>query len=156
MTIDDKFVDCDYRLAVSVENTELLDNLNSAIRALNASGELDSIVKSWLDGGGEEEHESGTDRTRITVAIDPTFYPYAFIGEDGEPAGIEIDLVWAVCGQLGLEPEFVTAQPGMLLYMAESGKTAFAVGRLMLDPDNDAVGYSAPYMHSTQLIVVRK
>lgn len=154
--LDDMFVDCDYRLAVSVENRELLANLNTALRSLSADGTADRIVDAWQSGEQASEHTPDPDRTPITVAIDPTFYPYAYYDAEGEPAGLEIDIVWAVCDKLGLTPEFVAAQPGMPLYLAEIGKTAFAIGRISLDPDNEAVSFTDAYMHCDEYVVVRK
>lgn len=154
--LDDMFVDCDYRLAVSIENRLMLEKLNGALDELDMEGELEKIVDRWQDGEGEGFQASNSGKTSVSVAVDPSFYPYAYYNADGDLAGLEIDVVAAICEKLGLEAEFLTVEPDMLLYMAESGKCSFAIGRIVRDPDSEAVAYTSPYMHSTQLVVVRK
>ncbi len=154
--LSEPFLDAQYVLAVSAENRLMLENLNSAIAQAASSGELELIAEAWGSGGSAFAWEPGAEDRPVTVAVTADFYPYAFYGEDGELMGLEIDAVRAICAKLGLTPEFMAVEPDMLLYMAESGKTSFAVGRIEADPDNEGLSYTDSYLHSTQLIVVRK
>lgn len=155
-TLSEPFSDDDYAIPVSVENSLLIENLESAMTVLRASGELDRIVRRWEDGQEGEAYTPDPERDTISVAICANVYPYAFYDGEGALAGLEVDVVRALCGQLGLEPVFTDVKPDILLYMAESGKTAFAIGRITSDPENEAVTFTSAYLHSTQLIVVRK
>lgn len=156
-TLDGTFVDDDYTLAVSVDNRQMLEKLNSALLSIRENGTLGRIVDGWLeDGAFELGGEDGRDLTDVTVAVEPGFYPYAFYSEDGELTGLEIDVVRAVCRQLGLRPVFLEVEPDMLIYVAESGKCSFAAGRIAPDPNNGALSYTDAYMHDTQYIVVKK
>ena len=158
-SLEERFIDRDYCFAVSADNTELLQRLDNALDGLLRDGTIPSIISRWTDGEGQEQ-ESGQPKakgeTSITVAVDPTFVPYAFYGEDGALEGLEIEIARAVCSAMGLESEFVEAEPDMLLYTVESGKVAIAIGRIVRDPENTAVSFSESYGHSEQLIVVRK
>ncbi len=159
-TLSEPFADDDYAIPVSVENSLLIENLNEAMSYIRASGELGGIIDRWESGEGSGEGSGGytpnPETDTISVAICADLYPYAFYDEEGELAGLEVDVVRALCDQLNLEPVFSDVKPDILLYMAESGKTAFAIGRIASDPENRAVTFTSGYLHSTQLIVVRK
>lgn len=154
--LEEMYVDARYVLAVSAENRLMLENLNAAIGRLRDSGELDRIADSWKLGMDSGQWAPPPDSRTVSVAVTADFYPYAFLDENGELRGLEIDVVRAVCADLGLDPEFMAVKSDMLLYMAESGKTSFAVGRIEADPENVGLTYTESYLHSTQLIVVRK
>lgn len=153
--LEEPYADCDYRLAVSIENKEMLKRLEAALKAADDRGALDWARENYKDPE-KTVHVPDPEREKVTVGVEPGFYPYAYYDGDGVLSGIEIDVAYAVCDELGLEPEFLIAQRDMLLYMAESGKCAFAIGRLAKDPDSQAVSYTGAYIHSTQLVVVRK
>lgn len=155
-TLSEPFADDDYAIPISVENRLLIENLESAMVFLRASGQLGAIIDRWESGQGTGEYTPREDLDTISVAISADVYPYAFFDENGNLAGIEVDVVRELTHRLDLEPEFAVVQPDILLYMAESGKTAFAIGRIASDPDNEAVAFTSTYLHSTQLIVVRK
>lgn len=154
--LDETYVDARYVLAVSAENRLMLENLNAALGRLRQSGELGRIASSWELGIGYENWAPPEGGRTITVAVTADFYPYAFYDENGELRGLEIDVVRALCTDLGLTPEFMAVEPDMLLYMAQSGKTSFSVGRITADPEKEGLSYTESYLHSTQLIVVRK
>lgn len=155
-TLSEPFADEDFAIPVSAENSLLIEKLNSAMTYLRASGELEKIVDRWESGEGSGEYTPDPALDTISVAVRADLAPYAFYDEEGNLAGLEIDVVRALCRQLELEPVFSDVKPDILLYMAESGKTSFSIGRIAADPENEAVTFTDPYLHSTQLIVVRK
>ena len=153
--LEEKFIDRSYCIAVSVENRIMIENIGMALSAMSRDGTLAAIVDGWLNGGYAGAYQNGEYERSISVAVQPGFYPYAFYDEEGELTGLEIDIVYEICARLGLNVEFAPVDSERLLYMAESGKTSFAIGLIVQDPDNEAISYSENYMHSTQLIVVR-
>ena len=155
-TLDEPYADDDYAIPISIENRLMIENLENAMIMLRASGQLASIIDRWESGRGTGEYTADNDYEQITVAISADVYPYAFYDENGNLASIEVDVVRALAHRLELEPVFNVVAPDILLYMAESGKTVFAIGRIAADPTNQAVAFTSSYLHSTQLIVVRK
>ena len=157
-SLEEYFIDRDYCLAVSADNEELLTNLDAALETLQQNGTLDAIISGWNAGGYEWETDPATAEdglSSISVAVDPTLSPYAFLDENGELAGAEIDIVRALCAALGLRPEFIQVASDQLIYTVESGKVALAVGRLTPTGEETGVTFTQPYTHSRQLIVVR-
>ena len=154
--LDTPLAEDHYCIAVSQENGTLLNNLNSAIAALQKDGTLDSLYDSWFGGDGEYTpvSTSGQFSQTLTVAVSTEYEPYSFYNEDGEIAGYEIDLVTLICRELGVNAEFRVVSADKVLYMAESGKVNFSIGRIT--EGEESVLYSESYMTSIQNILVRK
>ena len=151
---EEPYTRLDYVIAVSADNTLMLEKLDSALADLKSSGRLGEIAGMTRDetGPGLSDPVGGP---TVTVAVEPDLFPFAYYGENGELCGIEIDLVRALCEELGLAVEFLPVGSDMLLYMAESGKCSFALGRLT-PGEGEGLAYTDSYLNSTQLIVVRK
>lgn len=152
--LDESFATLDYRIAMSAENKQLQTQLNTAIAALSSDSTLKNIIGSGK-AGELMEIPRLTEGALITVAVDPTFAPYSYYDENGNLAGIEINLVNAICGYLGLTVEYNVVSPDMLMYMASSGKVSFAIGRITEDAGDDVI-YSDVYDTDNEIIIVRK
>ena len=152
--LEEPFVSRDYHMAVSQDNVVLRDNINAALNALVEDGTLDSITSGWLFGEYEYPASENTVQGTLDVAIDPTFPPYCFSGEDGAYLGMEIDIIRAVCDRLGVELNLVRADAENILYLVESGKVSLAIGRIVAT-EEAAVIYTDTYLTSMQVIVVR-
>lgn len=151
---DEPYADLHFVLAVSAENGLMVDKLNGAIEALDNAGTLREIIEKDRDfAGGEYDDASGG--SSVTVAVEPDFFPFAYYDENGALAGIEIDIVREICAGLDLTPEFLPVESDMLLYMAESGKCSFAIGRITPE-EGEGLSYTESYMDSTQYIIVKK
>ena len=124
--LPEPLINRDYRIAVSQENTVLRDNINSALAEMAADGSLSEIVDGWLAGKYELPEHDYTPEGTLLAAIDPTFPPYCFSGENGEYLGIEADVLRAVCRRLNLELQFVRSDADNIVYFVESGKVALA------------------------------
>lgn len=137
-----------YAIAVSEDNRLMLERLNAALRELEDSGRLAQLIAG---AAGRTPGEGSA----VTVAVEPDQYPLSYLDEAGELRGVEIELVRELCAALGLAPQFMTTDADMLLYMAESGKCAFAIGRLTAG-EGEGLLYTASYMDATQYIIVKK
>lgn len=150
-TAEEPYARLEYAIAVSADNTLMLEKLDSALAELKSSGRLGKIT----GGGAERPNQAGAAADAVTVAVEPDFPPFAYYDENGELAGIEIDVVLALCGALDLRAEFLPVDPDMLLYMAQSGKCAFAIGRLA-PGEEEGLRYTESYLDSTQYIIIKK
>lgn len=152
--LEEEFLIRSYRMAVSVDNPELLRRLNETLEALRENGTAAKIIDGGKAGALPAAPGSFTGET-VTVAVAVGFYPYAYY-EGEELTGIEVRLVQAVCQYLGLTPEFVPASEDKYLYLAESGKVSFAIGRITEGDGGEGILYTDPYDVDKQLILVRK
>lgn len=147
-TVKEPYAAPRYAIAVSEDNRLMLERLDRALSDLESSGRLKELIGG---ASGRTPAEGGA----VTVAVEPDFYPLAYVDDAGELRGVEIELVRELCAALGLAPSFLTADADMLLYMAESGKCAFAIGRLTAG-EGEGLLYTASYMDATQYIIVKK
>lgn len=145
-----------YCVAVSQDNSTLLKNINSAISNLQKDGTLAALNEAWFEDGDSYELPEDTEEHSQTliVAVSAEYKPYSFYNEDGELDGYEVCLAKAICRELGVNIEFWVVDADKVLYMAESGKVNFSIGRLA--EGDGAVLYSNSYMTSIQNILVRK
>ena len=51
------------------------------------------------------EADAPAQATKLIVGYDNSYPPYGFIGDDGNPTGLDLDLAAAVCDKLGWEFE---------------------------------------------------
>ncbi len=147
-TAEEPYAAPQYAIAVSEDNRLMLERLNAALSGLESSGRLRALLNG--DSG-----RTGASGVEVTVAVVPDFYPLTYLDEDGELRGIEIELVRELCADLGLAPRFMTVDADMLLYMAGSGKCAFAIGRLTAG-EGEGLLYTANYLDAAQYIIVKK
>lgn len=137
----------EFNIAVSQENGTLLRNLNSVLSELKKSGRLSRLEE---DADMVPEGENF-----LTIAICPDLKPYAYFDDDGELRGTEVTLALLICEKLGVRAEFRTVEADKLVYMVESGKVSFAVGRIVKG-GSSLVNYSDGYGSVRVDIIVRK
>ncbi|MBR0063610.1 MAG: transporter substrate-binding domain-containing protein [Oscillospiraceae bacterium] len=153
-SLDSPFVDTEYCIAVSEDNRELYDAVESAVVNLSRAGVLGKISEDWIAGKAEPYKDETSYRESLSIAVSDDFWPYSYRDESGELVGLEIDVARRICSELGVNAEFKVVKADMILYMAESGKVSFAIGRI---PRGDAsVLYTSGYISSKQEIIVRK
>jgi|GEM_PF-4458652 len=156
--LDEPFSDQGYRIAIARGNGRMVDAVKEAARDLIRSGELEKMRKGWLEGDGYDyvPADLPEDAGTVTVAIDASMYPYEFTDGQGGYEGFEIDIIRAVCDRVGVRYELLNAADDeQLIYLAESGKVTFAVGRIR-ESDSRLVEYSDTYVTEEQYVLVRK
>ena len=159
-TLDEPLLDTVYSIAVAKENITLTEDINIALASLAEDGTLQQIIEGYLCGGEyryetklDEEAVAGT----VTLAVDAAFPPYEYYGESGKVEGLDLDIARAICDILGVGLEVSVCEPGTLLAEVQSGKVAFAMGRLTPSEEDLAkVDFTDPYLNITQQIIVRK
>ena len=159
--LDDPFVQEDYAIAYKKGNDELGKKLDDALTKLKNDGTLDSIVKHWI--GDEADQVSYTpdesisrDNGKIVMATNAEFPPYESMSGD-KIVGIDVDIMQAICDQLGMTLEIENMEFDSIISAVESGKADVGVAGLSVTPDREKnVSFTQGYATSTQVIIVRK
>lgn len=153
-SLSSPFVDTEYCIAVSEDNNVLYDAVENAVVNLTRAGVLRRIGDDWVSGRATPYIDDKKYRDSVSIAVSDDFWPYSYRDENGELVGLEIDVARRVCSELGVNPDFKVVRADLILYMAESGKVSFSIGRI---PRGDAaVLYTSSYISSKQEIIVRK
>lgn len=83
------------------------------------------------------------------------FPPYEYIGEDGQPAGIDIDIAQLVADELGVELEVLDMDFNLLVDSLKSGKGQLvAAGMSVTEERASQIDFSVPYAQDGQCLMV--
>ncbi len=159
--LDDPFVEEEYAIAVSKENTELKDKINAALKTLKENGTLDSITANYIgdDTKGKSPYVSpeNTDRSngKLIMATNAAFEPYEFI-ENDKIVGIDVDMAQAVCDILGMELEVEDIEFDSIITEVQTGKADIGVAGMTVTEDRlKNIDFTESYTTATQVIIVK-
>ncbi len=111
----------------------MTEAVNGALAELAGDGTLQEIIDSYIVGT-DYKYVSPEDidlsAGALTLAVDAAFPPYEYTAEDGEIAGLDIDVCRAVCDLLGVDLEVTVVDSDKLGTTVQFGKADLAMGRL--------------------------
>ena len=92
----------------------------------------------------------------LTVGSDIPYEPMEFYDENGELAGIDMDVVKEIATALGLELEVVDYDWDELFEAVKSGEIDLAIAAITITPErSEEMLFSIPYFNGGQVIIVR-
>ena len=94
---------------------------------------------------------------KITMLTNAAFPPFEYLGDDNEPAGVDVDIAKKMADNLGVELEVVNMDFEGLVAALVAGKGDFiAAGFTITDERKESVDFTNKYITSAQHIIVRK
>ena len=104
------------------------------------------------------EAEEKTDSLRLPVLkIGCDIYePFNYTDDDGNYAGIDVELAEEACRRIGYTPEFVTIDWTKKNELLENGDIDCLWGCFSMEGREDDYTWAGPYMYSRQVVVVRR
>ena len=159
--IDEEFTLEEYALVIAKENDELLEKVNGALTKILNDGTVDSIVKNYI-GTDEEKgnfpyETKDVDRSNgvLKMATNAEFPPYEY-HENNEIVGIDVDIMRAICDELGMELQIEDMAFDSIIAAVSSGKVDVgAAGFTVTEDRKKSVNFSETYTTSKQVIIVR-
>lgn len=92
----------------------------------------------------------------LVVASDLDNRPFAFVGDDGRPAGRDVEMMAALAGRLGRGLEWRRMPFEELLPAAEAGAVDVVCATLGITPERaERVAFTRPYFETGIAVVVR-
>lgn len=82
------------------------------------------------------------------------YRPYNYTDEDGEPAGMDVDLAKEACRRMGYEPVFKQIEWNRRDVILVSGEVDCLWSCFSMDGQEDRYAWVGPYMYSRQLVAV--
>ncbi|MBQ6633561.1 MAG: transporter substrate-binding domain-containing protein [Ruminococcus sp.] len=159
--LDEPFTEEEYAIAMKLDNTQLQEEINGALKTLKENGTLDAIRKNWIDNSKTKSaytSPADVDRSKgkIIMATNAEFAPYEF--KDGSKViGFDADMMQAVCDELGYELEIDDMQFDSIISAIQSGKADVGVAGMTVTEDRKKnVLFSDSYTTAKQVIIVRK
>ncbi len=94
---------------------------------------------------------------KIIMLTNAEFPPFEYIGADGNPVGVDVDVAQAIADDLGVELEILNMNFDLLIDSVKSGKGDFAAAGMTVKPERlEQVDFSVEYVKSAQYIIIRK
>lgn len=157
--LPDPFADEEYAIAVSLTNTELQSQINDTLSTLKSDGTIDNIMNSWL-GGNTAKYVSPSDVVRdngtLVMSTNAEFAPYESF-EGDKIVGIDVDIMQAVCDNLGMDLEIYNTDFDRIIPDVATGQVDVGVAAITITEEREkSVLFSDPYASSVQVIITRK
>ena len=134
--------------------------LAAALVAGCSSAPQESADKPVADNDASQQQaapkeDAPAQATKLIVGYDNSYPPYGFIGDDGNPTGLDLDLAAAVCEKMGwelkLEPIDWDAKDALI----GSGTINCIWNGFTMEGREDKYTFSEPYMLNEQVVVVK-
>lgn len=159
--IEEEFTLEDYAFCVAKENTQLLEQINTALNRLLENGTVDLIVKNYI--GSEDEigkypyMSKEVDRSNgmLIMGTNAEFPPYEYY-EKNEITGIDVDIMRAISDELGMELQIEDMAFDSIIAAVNSGKVNVGASGFTITEDRKKnINFSDTYTTSKQVIIVR-
>jgi ABC-type amino acid transport substrate-binding protein len=155
---DERFDREFYGIAMRQEDTDLHDIVNESLANLQADGTYDLIFNKYFGDGTDYQVEDSDNRLGFTytVAMDMAYAPFEFIGDDGNPAGFDVDLIRAIAANGGFEVELVnTAWDGIIPSLLAGSSDMIISAMTITEERSESVQFSNPYFEASQYVAVK-
>ena len=161
--LDSAYTEEDYAICIAKDNTELLEQFNTAIGELKEDGTLQQLLDYYINGvEGAEPYTSPEGITyngTLTMATNAEFPPYEYhdssSGED-KIVGLDVDFARAICDKLGMELEITDIAFDSIIPAVQSGKADFGAAGMTVTPDREEnVNFTDSYCTGIQVVIVK-
>lgn len=111
---------------------------------------------SLLLSGCQKQAEAVSEEETLPVIVVgcDNYPPYSYIGTDGQPTGIDIDLATEAFSRMGYRAEFVTIDWENKKALVESGEIDCIWSSFSINGREDQYLWAGPYMVSRQVVAV--
>ncbi|MGO4938391.1 ABC transporter substrate-binding protein/permease, partial [Fundicoccus sp. Sow4_D5] len=135
------------------ENPDLVTAFNRGLANIQASGQYDEILATYLGSDSAEALEH--DKTYI-IATDQTYAPFEFVDDDDNLVGIDMDLMAAIAEDQGFDYEMKVLGFNAAVQALESGQADGVIaGMSITDARKESFDFSEPYFDSQLSFAVK-
>lgn len=115
----------DYCAYFTLQNRELQEAFNEAIKELENDGTLTDIQNTWFSGKEYSSFKDNNEKGTLTMLCDPNFPIRVFTNNNGDMIGLDVDIAREICNYLGYDLEIVTADFDELFVKLNDGEGDF-------------------------------
>ena len=118
------------------KDSPLTAQISAIIEGYEADGTLDALAEKWM-GSDEsvkqiEMEDYDAPNGVLRYAHDSTSEPMSYVGDDGSSAGYEVELVYLIARELGMELEITQTMFSSLIPMLQSGRADIISGSISI------------------------
>ena len=159
--LEEEFALEDYAVCISKSRTELKESINKALAKLAEDGTLSQIMENYV---GEDsvkgkhpyvKKDVARNNGTLVVATNASFKPYEFY-ENGVITGLDMDMMQAVCDELGMELQIEDMEFDSIISAVTSGKADVGAAGMTVTEDRlKNVDFTDSYTTAKQVIIVK-
>ena len=124
--------------------------MKKLLSVLSASAMLLTIGLCATGCGSDDEKET------LVMATNAAFPPYEYVDDNGEFAGIDVEIASLIADELGMKLEIVDTEFGSIIGGVQSGKYDMGMaGMTVTDERKEQVNFSNTYAHAKQVVIVK-
>ncbi|MDD5937038.1 MAG: transporter substrate-binding domain-containing protein [Clostridiales bacterium] len=158
--LDDEYLVEDYAICLAKGNTELAEEINSAIAILKADGTFKAIEDYYITKaeGAAPYVKKDVERNngKLIMATNAEFEPYEYREKD-EIVGLDVDMAYAICDILGKELVIEDMSFDSIIAAVTTGKADVGVAGMTVTEDRlNSVDFTDSYYTGRQVIIVKK
>lgn len=142
------------------KGSELKEEFNNELKAMIDSGEMDELIKEWLDPESkatakvEEAGENGGKVLKMATSADYAPFEYIDTEGTGDYMGLDIDIARTITAKLGYELEILDMDFGGLITALQNGQADFVMAAMSATDDRkESVDFSDVYYTSKHVVV---
>ncbi len=104
-----------------------------------------------------DKGDKGETKEKLIMATNAAFPPYEFVDDNGEFAGIDVEIAQAIADKLNMELEIKDVEFGSIIGGVQSGKFDIGVaGMTVTDERLESVNFSTSYAKGIQSVIVKE
>lgn len=158
--LEEEFANEDYAICIDKSNTELKEEINGALETLRDNGTLSDIIENYIGSDEvkgtktykkkEVERPNGT----LRVATNAVFPPYeSYV--DGVMTGLDIDVMQAVCDELGMVLKMEDMEFDSIILAVTSGKADVGCSGMTVTEERlKNIDFTDSYTNAKQVVIV--
>ena len=158
--LEEEFANEDYAICIDKRNTELKEKINGALDTLRDNGTLGDIIENYI-GSDEvkgtkpyEKKEVERPNGTLRVATNAAFPPYETY-VDGVMTGIDIDVMQAVCDELGMNLKMEDMEFDSIILAVTSGKADVGCSGMTVTEERlKNIDFTESYTNAKQVVIV--
>lgn len=100
---------------------------------------------------------AGCGKDKLVMGTNAEFPPYEFVGDDGNFAGIDVEIAQAIADKLGMELEIRDMAFNSLITAVQNDSVDLVLAGLTVDEERkEAVNFTESYATGVQVIIVKE
>lgn len=155
--LDTEYISEDYAIAIAKDNTELYEQVNTALEELIEDGTVQTIVDKYIN---DEEHDLvfqqdvPADAEELVMATNAEFPPYEYY--DGEDiVGIDAEVAAAIADKLGMKLRIDDMAFDAIIASVKTGKADMGMAGMTVDETRKkSVDFTTTYATGVQVVIV--
>lgn len=147
------------------DGNDMREPFNECIKKYSEDGTLDALYKKWIVGKAEDKvidydsyavSEPSARTLRIGYDI-AGFEPMAYTGENKQPLGYEVELLYMIAHDLNIKLEISTVSSASVFAAVETGKVDGVVGSISItDEREEKFDFTNPDYYGGTVFLCRK